>query len=268
MKRIAHAVALLVALTAPAWAGFDEGLAAYDRGDYATVLREWRPLGEQGNAVAQFFLGFMYGDGQGVPHDYAEAVKWYRRAAEQDHADAQNNLGFMYDRGRGVSQDYVEAVKWFRLAAEQGHAEALRNRDIIAESLTPAQIAEAEKLAREWYPKKQKLSRQGAAVSPRAPFDGYWSGKLNCYNRPWWTLRDVVIRDGKLVIKKEPTQQQAALDISGEFDSEGRIKLKGWADNSAGISQHLWIKAKGKRDRIEGWGMLDAADCVFSVGRD
>ena len=62
--------------TAPARAGLDEGVAAYDRGDYATALREWRPLAEQGNAKAQYNLGAMYYSGLGVPQDYAEAVKW------------------------------------------------------------------------------------------------------------------------------------------------------------------------------------------------
>ncbi len=65
-------------LTAPAWAGFDEGTAAFDRGDYATALREWRPLAKQGDAGAQIFLGFMYRKGRGVPQDYAEAVGWCR----------------------------------------------------------------------------------------------------------------------------------------------------------------------------------------------
>ncbi len=153
MKRIAHAVVLLVSLTTPAWAGFDEGLAAYDRGDYATALREWRPLGEQGHADAQFFIGFIYDNGQGVAHDYALAAKWYRRAAEQGHADAQNNLGFMYDRGRGVWRDYVQAYVWYNLAAARSNDTARRNRDIIAEKMTPAQIAEAQRLASEWYPK-------------------------------------------------------------------------------------------------------------------
>ncbi len=268
MKSIARAVALLVSLAAPAWAGFDEGLAAYQRVDYATALREFKPLAEQGVARAQFFLGFMYVTGQGVPQDDAEAVRWWRKAAEQGHAKAQHNLGFMYDRGRGVSQDYVQAHLWYGLAAAQSNDAARKNRDIIAQEMTPAQIAEAENLARERYAKNLNRSPQEAVESPGSPFDGHWSGNLNCYNHQWWTLRRVVIRGGKLVVKNEPAQQQEALDISGEFDSEGRIKLKGWADNSAGISQHLWIKAKGKRDRIEGWGMLDAADCVFSVGRD
>ena len=109
MTRIALAVALLVSLAVPVWAGYDEGLAAFERGDYETAVREFELLAEQGDADAQFFLGFMYGDGQGVAPDDAEAVKWYRRAAEQDHADAQNNLGFMYERGRGVSQDCYDS---------------------------------------------------------------------------------------------------------------------------------------------------------------
>ena len=82
MKRLVLTTAILIGLAAPAGAGFDEGLAAYGRGDYETALREWRPLAEQGLAVAQFNLGLMYDEGQGVPQDYAEAVKWYRKAAE------------------------------------------------------------------------------------------------------------------------------------------------------------------------------------------
>ena len=141
-------------LTAPAWAGVNEGVAAYNRGDFATALREWRPLAEQGVAEAQFNLGLMYYDGEGVPQDYAEAVKWYRKAAEQGVAEAQSNLGLMYDNGRGVLQDYVRAHMWYNLAAAQGNKPATKNRDLLAKRMTPAQIAEAQKLAREWKPKK------------------------------------------------------------------------------------------------------------------
>ncbi len=98
----------------------DEGEAAYDRGDYATAVRLWRPLAEQGVVTAQNNLGVMYEKGEGVPQDYAEAVKWYRLAAEQGYAIAQFNLGFVYAEGQGVPQDYALAVKWYRLAAEQG----------------------------------------------------------------------------------------------------------------------------------------------------
>ena len=82
---------------------------------------------EQGDADAQFNLGYAYALGNGVPKDDVEALKWYRKAAEQGHADAQCKLGIAYRNGHGVEQDYVEAVKWFRKAAEQGHAAAQCN---------------------------------------------------------------------------------------------------------------------------------------------
>ncbi len=188
-------VGFTLGLTAPAWAGLDEGVAAFDRGDYPTAIREWRPLAEQGVASAQALLGVMYAEGRGVPQDYAEAVKWYRKAAEQGHAEAQSNLGLMYGKGLGVPQDYAKAVKWSRKAAEQGVAEAqynlgfmyangqgvpqdyvqahkwfnlaasksppgenrnraIKGRGTVAKRMTPAQISEAQKLAREWKPKK------------------------------------------------------------------------------------------------------------------
>ena len=102
-------------------ADFQKGLIAYESGDYATALREWRPLAEQGNAGAQFNLGLMYDRGRGVPQNDETAVKWYRLSAEQGHAVAQYNLGVMYDNGKGVPQDDKTAVKWWTLAAEQGH---------------------------------------------------------------------------------------------------------------------------------------------------
>ena len=88
---------------------------------------EYKAKAEQGDAEAQFNLGFCYDDGRGVRKDYGEAVKWYRKAAEQNFAPAQFNLGYCYDNGEGVAKDYVEAVKWYRQAAEQGHAEAQYN---------------------------------------------------------------------------------------------------------------------------------------------
>ena len=145
-------------LTAPAWAGFDEGFAAYQRGDYATALREWRPLAKQGVADAQYNLGVMYGEGLGVPQDYAKAVGWWRKAAEQGHATAQYNLGVAYHNGEGVPQNYAQAHMWHNLAASrfppgEDRDKVVKNRDHVAKKMTPAQISEAQKLAREWKPK-------------------------------------------------------------------------------------------------------------------
>lgn len=146
----------LAAAAAPATAGpFEDGFRAFSRGDYAEALKLWRPLAEQGNAYAQYNLGFMYEHGRGVAQDYAEAVRWYRLAAEQGEAHAQNNLGLIYEYGRGVPQDYVQAHKWYNLAASRYPGPdglAVKNRDGVAAKMTPAQIAEAQRLAREWRP--------------------------------------------------------------------------------------------------------------------
>ena len=91
--------------------------------DAAEAVRWFHLAAEQGDATAQFNLGFMYANGEGVPKDAAEAVRWYRLAAEQGLAIAQFNLGNMYANGRGVLKDDAEAVRWYRLAAEQGLAE-------------------------------------------------------------------------------------------------------------------------------------------------
>ena len=90
-------------------------------------FQEYKTKAEQGDAEAQFNLGFCYDDGRGVAKNYAKAAKWYRKAAEQNFAPAQFNLGYCYDKGQGVRKNKVEAVKWYRKAAEQGHTQAQFN---------------------------------------------------------------------------------------------------------------------------------------------
>ena len=156
LRRTALALVLLVSLAAPTWADFDEGLAAYKRGDYATALREWRPLAEQGDAKAQSFLSFMYSEGRGVPQDYAEAVKWWRKAAEQGLDEAQHMLGDMYKNGYGVPQNFIQAHLWLNLAAAQENEKARKIRDLVTKRMTPADLSKAQKLAREWWAKHGK----------------------------------------------------------------------------------------------------------------
>ncbi len=137
-------------------ADFQKGLAAAQSGDFATALREWKPLAEQGDADAQFFLGVMYRKGEGVPQDDKTAVKWWTLAAEQGYALAQYNLGVMYRYGEGVLQDYVYAHMWFDITASNGDEDGGELRDAVAKEMTATQIAEAEKLARECIRKKHK----------------------------------------------------------------------------------------------------------------
>jgi len=162
----------------------DDARAADARGDYQTEINILKPRAEQGYAAAQFNLGLMYDNGQGVAQDYKVAVKWYTLAAQQGDVDAQYNLGLMYAQGQGVAEDYKAAVKWYTLAAEQGLAsaqynlgvmydmgqgvaqdyvkahmwyniaaidgsdkKAAPNRDAIAKQMTASQIARAQELA-------------------------------------------------------------------------------------------------------------------------
>lgn len=124
MKFRRHATGLALGLcfgvlSGTAVAGLEEGAAAYGKGDYATAMREFRPLAVQSNALAQFRLGVMYANGQGVAKDFKEAEKWYQLAAAQGHADAQFELGGMYSDG-GMARTQ-EGLKWYTLAAMQGH---------------------------------------------------------------------------------------------------------------------------------------------------
>jgi TPR repeat protein len=122
--RAVLSLTLAVTMSTAAFAGFDEGLAAYKVSDFKTAMGEWLPLAKQGNGDAQKYIGIMYAKGQGVPADFKEAVAWTRKAAEQGQADAQNNLGIVYYNGQGVAQDFKLAASWFCKAAAQGNAAA------------------------------------------------------------------------------------------------------------------------------------------------
>jgi hypothetical protein len=97
-----------------AYAGFEEGVAAYQKGDYSTAFKEFKPLADQGDARAQDLLGDMY------------------------------------ELGMGVTQDYVQAHMWFNIASANGNANARKNRDIVANKMSPKQLEQAQKLASDW----------------------------------------------------------------------------------------------------------------------
>jgi TPR repeat protein len=121
--------------------------------DYAAAAAWFRKAADQGDADAQYNLGVMYYFGQGdLPQSYVEATKWLRKAANRGNDDGQFMLGLVYESGQGVPQDYVRAYMWYHLAAAAGNQDAVRSRDDTARHMTPAQIAQAQKLAREWKP--------------------------------------------------------------------------------------------------------------------
>ncbi len=196
MRYFLFAVFVVVACATGAAAdSYEDAVSAADRGDYTRAAQLLRPLAEQGNALAQYNLGVLYRKGRGMPQDDVQARQWYEKAAVQGQAKAQFNLGTLYFNGEGVAKDYQQALRWFRLAADQGEAVAQTKiaimyddgrgvphdivqtykwyslaatngdkpaaelRDATAKEMTPAQIAEAQKLVREWKPKTPSTSR-------------------------------------------------------------------------------------------------------------
>ena len=194
MRNVMIAAAMLFAIVARTATAdpLEDAVAAGQRGDHATAFQLFQPLAEKGNPKAQTELGTLFHFGWGVPKNDTEAAKWFRMAAEQGYADAQDALGFAYYFGNGVSQNYLEAAKWLTRASEQGLANsqnklglmyesgqgvlqdyvfaymwfnlanaqgfpATQNLERIAASMTPGQIADAQRLAREWRPKPETI---------------------------------------------------------------------------------------------------------------
>ena len=124
LRHLLCILSLCLIIAPSAWGDYQDGRTAYNRGDYATALKELRPLVEQGHAEAQYLLGYMYYKGRGVGQDGEEATTWFRKAAEQGDVKAQYLLGYMYYKGQGIGQDGEKAEKWLLKAAEQGHAKA------------------------------------------------------------------------------------------------------------------------------------------------
>ena len=173
-------------------ADLDDGVEAYERKDYATALKIFRSIAATNNPQAQYNLGIMYQEGQGVPQDYEEAIKWYRMATEQGVATAESMFGISYDKGQSVAKDYEDALVWYRIVAEQGdasaqlnlgamyhfghgviqdnvhaymwselaaasgNADAAKNREFLATLMTRQQIAEAQRMARDCLAKNYK----------------------------------------------------------------------------------------------------------------
>jgi hypothetical protein len=185
--RVRSLIAMCCLLATSVWAqDHNSGFEATQPADFASARSEWRRMAEQGQAaaqynlgimyeycqgvrqndmeaarwyrkasvqgvsVAQYKLGIMYDNGWGVPPSDSEAVRWYRNAAEQGHPLAQHDLAFMYAAGTGVAQDYLRAYMWLNIAVAHGNSLMIRHLNSISEHLTPAQIVEAQQMARDW----------------------------------------------------------------------------------------------------------------------
>jgi TPR repeat protein len=138
----------------------------YERGSSGVAqnlseAKRWYEIGAQKHSLeSQARLGQLYIDGKGVPQDYKEGIKWVLPAAERGNSTAQYVMGRLYGAGLGISQDYVLAHMWFNLSASasttsEEASTSVKARNTIQKFLSPSQIAEAQRLAREWKPKEK-----------------------------------------------------------------------------------------------------------------
>jgi len=173
--------------------------------DYVEAIKWYRKAAEQDDAGAQFSLGVMYANGNGVPKDAGEAFKWFRKAAEQGYAAAQFNLGVMYDIGDGVPKDNVEAYKWFNLAAANGYERAGTHRGILERQMTAEQIADAQRLSREFRPSA------GGSANPAS--EGSLAGRAHDEQVAGTGSGFFITRDGYLVTNAHVVEEGSAFKV-------------------------------------------------------
>jgi TPR repeat protein len=166
---------------------FEDGSIALERSDYATAFTKFKASAEQGNIEAQYKLGGMFADGEGVGRDFKQAAFWTTKAATQGHAGAQFNLGNMYSQGRGVPQDYKQAASWYEKAAAQGYASAQLNLGLIY--FRGDGVARDYKQAVAWL---EKAAAQGHAGAQNQLGNMYSQGQGVAVNyveaHKWWSL--------------------------------------------------------------------------------
>ena len=143
--------------TGAAHAGYDEGMAYYQKGDYFRALSELKPEAEKGNALAQVQVAGIYQYGLVGAANYGEALKWYRKAAAKGNPDAMLGLGLMYELGQGVPKDRVESVKWLTLASRgfpegPDRSRILTALDTMRQQMSNEQLDMAQHLIDTWKP--------------------------------------------------------------------------------------------------------------------
>ena len=135
LRSIISGVAVAFVLAGPALAGpAEDAEAAYaadQKGDFATAMRLYQSAADGGNAYGMYSVGLMYFDGKGVPRSYVNAMKWYKQGAEKGYPQAQHAMGSMYEQGQGVKRDIAEAAKWYTMSANQGYTMSQNSLGII-----------------------------------------------------------------------------------------------------------------------------------------
>lgn len=244
-------------------AEFPLGLA-YNNGlgvpqDYPKAVTWFQKAGLHGDVRAQWFVAIAYHTGRGLPQNYAEAAKWYRKGADQGNAPAQGGLGVLYADGRGVPKDYVLAYMWLTLSVAQSddqmpdlqgvNSKLARLRDSLARRMTPEQIAEAQRLAREWRPRSAQIARGNSETSPTS---------IASIPNSSSQIKVPVKMDGSLfvvpvelngAIRLDFAIDSGASDVSVPFDVFTTLKRTGTIKDSDLLASQTYVLADGSKSK-------------------
>lgn len=161
MIRRSLGLALIFSLASLAHADFNDGVAAHAMGDYEHALQILMPLAETSDhAYAQYYLGVMYANGQGVERNFEEAARWFRAAAEKGVASAQAKLANLYETGRGVPRDMEFAYAWYAVADALGNTRASQRMKKPLQNMSSDEQEHAMELAEEFIAKYGKTDRK------------------------------------------------------------------------------------------------------------
>jgi TPR repeat protein len=220
---------------------YQDGEAAYKKGDFEKAFEKWKPLAEKGNATLQSALGMMYARGMGVPQDYTEAVKWFRLGAKQGNKAGQAGLGSMYIQGHGVTQDFKEAVKWFRLAAAQGFSSGQYSLGLMYKN--GQGVTQDFKEAVKWF---------GLAADQNEPHAQYSLGKM--YIKGQGVPKDYILA-------------YYWFSLAGKNGLEGGVKASGIVEKKMTPAQIIEAKEQVKKHKMP-VAPVDSKETTSNSGRN
>jgi len=291
----------VIASASPAGAGYDEGAAAFIRGDYQAAWQEWLALGERGHQSAQYNLGVLYSIGLGVDQNDVEASKWFRRAADRGLPAAQMRLGTAYLEGKGVPEDPKEAYFWFTLAAThfslgEQHEQAVAARERTGAGLTRAQITQVLERAMSWKPLPQSMTESekerliaepngakslvfdgGASSAASADATGQGASQTEAAAIENGAVRQAAMAQeqpsGSDVPRTqigEPEENSAGSIAAGaeEMDTQERSSGAGTADQAAAVSPSLPDGASGEQEADKQAESLSPIESLSPAGAE
>ena len=242
---LAGAALCLTLFAGTAQADLRAGAAAYTGGDYAAALSELRPLATQGDVVAQFIVGMMYNEGEGLAQDYSEAARWYSLAAAKGYAPAQNNLGSLYRDGHGMPQNYSEAGAWlYRSAADSYGVAGYNLADMYLKGQGVAQDThDGDDVVTS--PQRIKAMRAPSTTSASSmrrawgcPKTGCWVRALPCrFRQPRFAREQDCRYLAELAASMSKKEIEAAEHLAGELAQPGGLLKELKRDNTSSAAK-------------------------------